>query len=88
MWIIDTPKNRQWFNAQPDRQPQSATFSIERYSTMEDAVMQMIWNAQEQSPDWDTIDVSGVTAPDRVTDALAAEGRVLVTATGFSVDSL
>jgi hypothetical protein len=45
VWIVGTPENRKWFDAQTERDPNSAVFSIEGYLTVDDAVAHMVWNA-------------------------------------------
>jgi len=88
VWVIDTPHNRRWFEAQRDRHPASATFSVGRYPTKDDAVIHMIWNAQEHTPAWATISVIGASLTDRLAVAMVDEGHASTTDTGFRVDRL
>ena len=88
VWIVDTPANREWFSAQPDRDPNSALFSAAHYATVDDAVSNIISNAQEHHPAWDQITVVGVELTPAIVAALEDGGPISATPTGFMLGRL
>jgi hypothetical protein len=88
VWIIDTPQNRRWFERQIDLEPASAIFSADRYPTQEAAAVQMVWNAQDHTPGWTTIDVIGAQLADQIAVDLDGEGPIVATPMGFRLDRL
>ena len=83
VWIIDTQGNRAWFENQHGLDPNSAIFSVERYATADEAVVQTIWNAQEHHPSWDSLRVIGAAPTPVILADLRAGGQVFPTSTGF-----
>ncbi len=84
-WIMDTPANREWFERQPNLDAGSAIFMVDRYPSLEEAAINMIWNAQEHHPTWKTISVEGIALTPRITEALAHEGRIIGKPSGFAL---
>lgn len=83
VWLIDTPANRDWLQRQTGLDAGSAVFATERYGTMEAAVTQMIWNAQDHHPDWSAIEVIGAGLTNQIRTDLAGEGDLTGGREGF-----
>lgn len=86
VWIIDTPANRSWFDRQPALDAGSAVFRVDRYPSMDAAVVHMIWNAQEHHPAWQTIVVIRADLTTVVAADLQGDGLITVTSTGFKLE--
>ncbi len=85
VWIIDTAANRKWFAEQHDLDPNSALFSTDRYRTIDTAVAQMVWNAQEHHPAWNQIEVTGATLTPSISGDLKGDALICATPTGFMI---
>ena len=83
MWIVNSSANRDWFKRQKTLAVGSAIFSVDRYPSLEEAAINMVWNAQEHHPAWKTISVEGIALTPRITEALAHEGRIIGAPAGF-----
>jgi len=85
VWITDTPSNRRWYAAGHGGHPGRAIFQTDRYPTRDDAVIHMIWNAQEHNPNWTAITVIGAALTHRVSDDVGGEGQLIQGTAGFTL---
>ncbi len=85
VWIIDTPSNRRWYAAGHGACPGSAIFQTDRYPIRDDAVIRMIWNAQEHNPDWTALTVIGAALTHRISDKVGGDGRLTEETAGFTL---
>ncbi len=85
VWIVNSSANRDWFERQMTLAVGSALFTIDRYPSLEEAAINMVWNAQEHHSTWKTISVEGIALTPRITEALAHEGRIIGTPAGFAL---
>jgi hypothetical protein len=88
VWIIETPANRTWFDAQRDLDPNSAIFSVARYSVVDSAVLHVIWSAQEHHPAWERIEVTGVSLTPSITAEFNDVSQISATSAGFRIERL
>ena len=87
VWIIETASNQRWFDAHvPELDRNSSIFSTDRYLTVESCAVHMIWNAQDHHPAWGEIEVIGVALSPELAEGLNAEGRLVTTQRGFTLE--
>jgi hypothetical protein len=85
VWIVESPKNRDWFAHQAGLDKGSALFTPEGGVVGRAAVVRSIWNVQEHYPRWSKITVVGVLFTPDLEAALCDEGLITVTNQGFSL---